>query len=78
MFENMLNKLQHIIRGNWYNLWRVNQKLYKERRKICDVCEHKKKLDGIWVCGICYCPLQSKLRVPEEECHANKWPKITN
>jgi len=51
-----------------------NDKLYNYRYKICSKCKHKETIKNIGeICGMCGCPLKSKLRVEDEECEMNYW-----
>lgn len=78
---NLLKKwihgiLEHpinIIKGNWFRLTDKNDTLYYNRYKACMHCNEKEKTPIGIVCGLCGCPLNSKLRVKEETCELNKW-----
>jgi len=69
----MLQKIRNIIFGTISNIFGKNKELYKKRKLICDSCPHKIKMAGSETCGICYCFLSSKLRVPEEYCLDGRW-----
>jgi len=64
------------------------EELAKVRAEICSKCPHmtteypfkkfipeEKRIEEVKGvgCGICGCPLQSKLRVPMEKCPSDKW-----
>lgn len=69
----------HILKGNINRLFRRRQDLYDKRYKFCKDCvskEHVKPLGEI--CGICGCPLSSKLRVNTETCGLNRWTNEKN
>ena len=67
-----------IIKGNWFRFKDENHKLYTIRYKKCRFCEKKENTPIGEVCGLCGCPLESKLRVAEETCELNKWEMIKN
>jgi hypothetical protein len=56
----------------WFWITNRNDEVARRRLKICAKCEKRK-----WfVCGICYCPLQTKARLLDSECphpDGNKW-----
>lgn len=61
-----------ILLSWWFLLTNRNNELAKHRLKICAGCDKRK-----WIaCGICFCPLQSKARLEEEDCphpDGDKW-----
>nr|DAU84806.1 MAG TPA: zinc-ribbon containing domain protein [Caudoviricetes sp.] len=64
----------HIIIGNFNRLFNKKRYLYDSRYKICKTCLHKETITYIGeICGMCGCPLKSKLRVEDERCELNKW-----
>lgn len=63
----------NIIIGNWFRLRDHNTKLYNIRYKQCQNCTEKEDTPIGEVCGICGCPLKSKLRVVNETCELDKW-----
>lgn len=66
-------KIRNIIVG-WYNrIFDRNTTLYNKRMEVCKGCTEKVKIGNEDVCGICYCPLKSKLRVKEEVCAQGRW-----
>lgn len=63
-----------IISGNFNRLFKRNRSLYHERYKACSKCPKKETFKGIGeICGICGCPLKSKLVTPDEHCDLSKW-----
>jgi len=67
-------ELLHILKGNFNRIFSKEQKLYDSRFKICSNCSHRERISSIGeICGICGCPLESKLRVKDEKCDLNKW-----
>lgn len=62
-----------IIKGHWYNYKDKNNKLYKIRYKHCNYCKEKEDSRIGELCGLCGCPLKSKLRIREEKCELNRW-----
>ena len=62
-----------IIKGNWFRFKDKNHKLYTFRYKKCKFCKEKENTPIGEVCGLCGCPLKSKLRVIEEKCELDKW-----
>ena len=46
------------------------------RYEACMACDHKLKIVGGHICGICKCPLKAKTKVADEVCPANKWHDI--
>lgn len=65
-----MKKLSQIFLGWWFWITNRNNKLAQARLSICSECEDRK---GV-VCSICWCPLQAKARVFDEECPLGKWP----
>lgn len=63
----------NIIKGNWFRILDKNIRLYDRRYKQCINCSEKENTPVGEVCGLCGCPLESKLRVEEEACELNKW-----
>lgn len=45
----------------------------KERMKICNSCEFRKKAGKFHYCSICYCEIEAKCNSPEEKCLKGKW-----
>jgi len=67
-------ELLHILKGNFNRLFSKEQRLYDSRYRICSSCSNREYISPIGeICGICGCPLQSKLRVKDEICNLNKW-----
>jgi len=68
-----MKKIGRILLGWYFWVTNRNNKLAQERLKICADCELRKG----FVCGVCFCPLNAKARIPEEECphpaELNKW-----
>jgi hypothetical protein len=62
-----------IIKGNLFRLFKRNNLLYKHRYIICIQCPNLEKTKIGEVCGLCGCPLKSKLRVKDEKCEINRW-----
>lgn len=68
------SELLHIIKGNYNRLLHKKQSLFSSRYAICSKCSNRETYPPIGeMCGICGCPLQSKLRVKDETCALNKW-----
>lgn len=63
----------NIFKGNWFRLKNANYYLYITRYKKCKFCKELEDTPIGEVCGICGCPLKSKLRVSEETCEINRW-----
>lgn len=68
-----MKKLSQILLGWYFWITNRNNKLAQNRLKICSTCELRVGL----VCGVCFCTLQAKARLPEERCphptELNKW-----
>lgn len=62
-----------IIKGNLLRFFKRNTSLQKDRYKICKTCIDLENTKIGEVCGICGCPLESKLRVKDEKCENNRW-----
>lgn len=77
--RNLLKQINNIFHGWFYYIFGKNQDLYDRRIKVCNTCPMNSKNlysdSGIEHCVICSCPLQPKLRVPDEECPNNLWEK---
>jgi len=69
-----MKKIQSIFIGWWFWITNRNNKLAKERLKICSTCEYRVGL----ICGSCGCVLKAKARLPEEICPYSKWLPITD
>lgn len=84
-----MSKLNEIYEG-WKNYIFPNVetlKLAEARAKVCATCPHAVEglistfLDDDIVdvkgleCGLCSCPLSTKIRSPKSKCEANKWAK---
>ena len=64
----------NIIKGNFNRLFGLNDLLYIHRYyKHCYKCKEKENSPIGEICGICGCPLESKLRVKNEKCEINKF-----
>lgn len=62
-----------IIKGNFNRLFRKEQFLFDTRYINCKDCNLKENSPIGEICGLCGCPLESKLRVLDEECEIKKW-----
>lgn len=63
-----------IIKGNFNRLFGKKQSLFDKRYAICRHCPNREELPIVGeICGICGCPLGSKLRVEDEHCEYNNW-----
>lgn len=72
----IIGALKHpisIIKGNIFRIKNINFKLYLNRYAKCKFCENNENSPIGEICGICGCPLKSKLRLPEETCDLNRW-----
>lgn len=47
-----------------------DEKIFNARRKVCDSCEFKSKID---TCLKCHCPLAAKTRSYVSSCPENLW-----
>ena len=63
----------NIIKGNWFRFTNKYEKLYYSRYKECIFCEERQKSPIGEICGLCGCPLESKLRIAEEICELDRW-----
>lgn len=64
-----MHVLGRIALAWWYFLTNRNNKIARQRLKICADCPNNK-----WgVCKICGCPLQTKSRLYDEHCPIEKW-----
>lgn len=62
-----------IIKGNYFRVKQLNTLLYLSRYRHCKNCRELENTPIGEVCGICGCPLKSKLRLLEETCDLNRW-----
>lgn len=70
----MVKKIFNILLGTFRNIFKIRPKYYDARLKICDECEHKKKIKGFGeYCDVCGCIIKSKISVKSEKCYLNKW-----
>lgn len=63
----------NIIIGNFKRLFHLGRSLYTERYRICAQCSEKEDTPIGEICGLCGCPLKSKLVVDNEKCLIKKW-----
>lgn len=63
----------NIIKGNWRNIKNKNKDLYNNRYEFCRFCAERQDSPIGEICGICGCPLKTKLRVEEETCELDKF-----
>lgn len=76
----LLNRTTNIVEGN-YNLLFKNEeteKTAKARYEVCMACPNKKPLiivGGIqrYICTKCSCPLDAKVRAPDDVCPVGNW-----
>ena len=62
-----------IIVGNIRRLFNIEPYYYRHRYSICNKCANKELTPIGEICGLCGCPLKSKLRVEDEKCELNKF-----
>jgi len=84
-----MSKIKEIVNGWQNYLFEetpLDDKIANQRAKICAECSHAKKgihtailpdysfskIQGHY-CGICKCPLSTKVRSVESVCPENKW-----
>lgn len=69
-------KLPNIIKGNFNRLFGRKDSLFRKRMEKCSRCQEAELVGGLGIiCGICGCPLESKLRDPGSECGKGLWGK---
>ena len=72
-------KIFRILRAWLYVLLRIDRKIAKKRYLICTGCEHSKlarfqKANLEWLkCGICDCPIKSKVQDFKGSCPDGRW-----
>lgn len=67
-------KMVNIVVGTYNNIFNKNNKVARERLKICSKCSEKKYIWKLgYICKQCGCILESKTRVNNEKCPLNKW-----
>ena len=62
-----------IVIGNFRHLFGITPDYYQQRYKICKKCSNLERTPIGEICGLCGCPLKSKLRVKDEKCLMNKF-----
>lgn len=60
-----------VAKGYAYLMFGVNEKLSKQRMKVCRNCP---KFNSDGSCSICGCDMAAKTRLPQEQC-PDKKPK---
>ena len=56
----------------WFKfLYGYKPEFAEKRKNICLKCKYRKKI----VCGICWCPLNTKILERDEECPKGFWEK---
>lgn len=68
-FSGVLKKLRNIFLGWFRFMFKPTSKMAKERLKICEPCKFRK---GAF-CGECWCELDAKAEIKEEECPHGFW-----
>lgn len=78
--QKTINKVANIVKGNYNLIARTpeTEELANNRLPICEACPFKAKLIKVnqkqrYLCSICSCPIDSKIRAIEEKCPKNKW-----
>lgn len=64
-----MNKLIGIIVGWFRFMFRPASEMAKRRLMICEDCKYRR---GAF-CGECWCELDAKAEIKEEECPKNFW-----
>ena len=62
-----------VFKGNWFRAKNKNEDLFKKRYNKCKFCKDLEYTPIGEVCNLCGCPVESKLRVPEETCELHRW-----
>lgn len=70
---HLINKIENIAKGTYYNITNKHQDLADIRLAICNECENKVPSKFGDICDLCGCILESKSRVEDEHCEMNKW-----
>lgn len=72
--------ITEILEGHWKEFLGLDEELAEKRYQICKDCPERKEIGHNSpiefigdVCGICYCRLNAKLRLPYEKCPLDKW-----
>lgn len=74
--KRIASKAKRIAQGNLAVLLGKNKELAEVRKAVCADCKHcitDFPMHGIDLCGLCYCLLDAKTRVPKEACPLDKW-----
>lgn len=71
--KGFINHPFRVIKGNWFRFKDKNTLLYIKRYRHCNFCNDKESSPIGEICGLCGCPLKSKLRIKEETCELNRW-----
>lgn len=66
-----MNKLRNIILGWFRFMFRPASPMAKERLKICSTCTFRRG----YFCGECWCELDAKAEIKDEECPFGLWDK---
>ena len=66
-------KFTHILIGNFKRFLGFKPTYYSVRYGICKACLNREDSPVGEICGLCGCPLKSKLRVKDEKCEMNKF-----
>lgn len=75
--RKMVIKIIHIIKGWYYKIFNIHEKLAIKRIAVCKQCDSCMHIDMLGdVCAECGCVLSAKARVLDEQCELNKWNKL--
>lgn len=65
----LIRKCRNIVKGYWFLLWGMNDKLSRTRIIKCLECDLLKR----WFCKSCGCFIPAKSRVKDADCPLKKW-----
>lgn len=65
-----MRKIRNILLGWWYMITNHNDRMARERLKVCVKCPYRKGL----FCSECGCVLNAKARIDQEDCPKKLWP----
>ena len=69
-FKEIVNGYSNLVKSKLGASSKKDEEIFQARRKICNSCSHKTKMDR---CGLCGCPLSAKTRSLITNCPEGNW-----
>lgn len=69
-FKEIVNGYSNLVKSKLGVSSEKDEEIFQARRKICNSCDHRTKMDR---CGLCGCPLPAKTRSLLSNCPDGNW-----